>query len=585
MKKRGGTFTERLLVIATAGVLFLALGVAAWSIHLSQQRTSEYFDRALEVDQQVLRIRLSGLVHEFEQSLWLERAALEAMPAVPGVEDLVQRWRPLLGQHWALSKVALADEHGNETALLRSQGELLLRRTIEGSLNAPAMVSRPGEGPGIMGEILGSEYHDPRKRLWFSKALEESRDAPVWTSRKLESDTISRLQLSLLWRDDKGNGPFRILMFEVDAERSSWLGPASRAQHRQGMFVVNSDGDMLDRSLPPEDPELTKAMASAVAHWDRERPIRSFPVEVDERRFMALVTPYAMNGQTLYSGVVLDASGTPPFLKRERQVLHISSVLLLVLTLLLGSLWWKRRMADAEIKKQERRSRSQELRLAKALGEREVLNREVHHRVKNNLQVVSSLLNLQASGLDEGPVRSEFLRGKKRIDTIALVHHKLYALKDLRNVDLELFFGALALASAEMNRPQSLTVSFEVDTHGLKCDQDTAIGLGMILCELMSNCFQHAFPYATGGHIDVQVQAVEGDLYRLVVKDNGKGLQPDGITGPGKLGLEIVEALADQLDGSFHTRSNGGTTFEVLFRMRPALASADAVATEADGLQ
>lgn len=585
MKKRGGTFSERLLMIATAGVLIIALGVAAWSIHLSEKRTNEYFDRALEVDQQVLRIRLSGLVHEFEQSLWLERAALEAMPAVPGVEDLVQRWKPLLGQHWALTKVALADEYGNETALLRNQGELLLRRTIEGSMNAPALLSRPDDDQGIPGAIIGKEVHDPRKRLWFSKALEESRDAPVWTIRKLEEDTNSRLQLSLLWRDDRGDGPFRILMFEVDAERSSWLSPPSKAQERQGMFVMNSDGDMLDRSMLPEDTALTTAIVNAAEHWERERPIQAFSVMVDERSFKAQVTPYAMNGQTLYSGVVLDASRTPPFLKRERSVLYISSTLLVVLALLLGSLWWRRRMAASEIKKQERRSRSQELRLAKALGEREVLNREVHHRVKNNLQVVSSLLNLQASGLDDGPVRNEFLRGKKRIDTIALVHHKLYALKDLRNVDLQLFFGALALASAEMNRPQSLTVSFEVDTQGLKCDQDTAIGLGMILCELMSNCFQHAFPYATGGHIDVQVQAVEGDLYRLVVKDNGKGLQPDAQVGPGKLGLEIVEALADQLDGSFHSRTNDGTTFEVLFRMRPALASADPVATDADGLQ
>jgi two-component sensor histidine kinase len=84
----------------------------------------------------------------------------------------------------------------------------------------------------------------------------------------------------------------------------------------------------------------------------------------------------------------------------------------------------------------------------------------------------------------------------------------------------------------------------------------------------MANCYEHAFPYPTGGHIDVVVQNVEGDLHRLVVKDNGKGL-PDGpAAGPGKLGLEIVAALAEQLDGSFHIRTNGGVTFEVLFRQR-----------------
>jgi len=160
------------------------------------------------------------------------------------------------------------------------------------------------------------------------------------------------------------------------------------------------------------------------------------------------------------------------------------------------------------------------------------------------------------------------MRGKQRIDTIALVHHKLYELQDLRNVQLQLFFTNLITSLAEMHKPESNAVSYEVATFGLKADQDTAIELGIIACELVSNTYQHAFPYATGGHVDIQITNVEGDLYRLVVKDNGRGLSEDQRQGPGKLGLEIVEAMADQLDGSFHVRTNGGVTFEVLFRMQ-----------------
>ncbi|MDQ3100163.1 MAG: sensor histidine kinase, partial [Bacteroidota bacterium] len=180
---------------------------------------------------------------------------------------------------------------------------------------------------------------------------------------------------------------------------------------------------------------------------------------------------------------------------------------------------------------------------------------------------VSSLLNLQATRLDEGPVRNEFVRGKKRIDLIALVHHKLYGSKDLRNVNVENFFNGLITALADMHQPQSRSVSFEVDAGGLHADQDTAIELGIILCELVSNCIQHAFPYATGGHVDIHVRSVENDLYRLIVRDNGQGLNKGYAEGPGKLGLEIVEALAEQLDGEFHMRESNGVTFEVLFRM------------------
>jgi two-component sensor histidine kinase len=281
-----------------------------------------------------------------------------------------------------------------------------------------------------------------------------------------------------------------------------------------------------------------------------------------------MVAPYALNGKQLRTVLVLDLQPLGDWLRPELMGLVITGILLSTLILLLLFAYSRKRGSDDRIRKQAKRSRSQEMKLAKALGEREVLNREVHHRVKNNLQVVSSLLNLQAMRLDEGDVKTEFLRGKRRIDTIALVHHKLYGLNDLRNVDLKLFFDDLIGALADMHRPQSRTVSTEVDTQGIHADQDTAIELGIILCELVGNTYQHAFPYATGGHVEIRIQPVEGDLYRLTVKDNGKGIPDGGKEGPGKLGLEIVEALSEQLDGSFHVRTNGGVLFEVLFRMQ-----------------
>ena len=577
---------DRVLAWGTVAILLVMLAFTVQALMHAGASAEAQTQRLLENAQRLLRVRLTGLVHELEQDLRQEAATLDEWGATPESGRLLERWRPLLARHWSLAMVALADEQGNEVALYRDGDAYYMRETHEGSREHPSEVRRiPAQKGGDEHTVTQlTEEHDPRTGLWFSKALEDVRDEPTWTVHiPPKEDSPTRLQLSLLLRDREGKGPLRILMFEADPSRSSWLDHHTLPFDEVAMILMDAEGRLLGMPDGRSAHDLREAASAAVEHWAIAWPRSSFPVEAGERHFLALVSPYALNGQTLYTAVVMDAGIESPFIVQERRTLLVLTGLILLLSALLGVIWSRRRRADTILRRQEQHSRSQELRLAKALGEREVLNREVHHRVKNNLQVVSSLLNLQASKLEDGPVRDEFLRGKHRIDTMALVHHKLYGLRDLRKVDLDLFFTSLAGALAEMHRPLSRTVSCEVDTQGLHGDQDTAIGLGIILCELLANAYRHAFPYATGGHIDIQVQVVEGDLHRLVVKDNGKGL-PDGHAhGAGKLGLEIVEALAEQLDGSFHSRSNGGTTFEVLFRMTAQDGSAKDVIAQADG--
>jgi two-component sensor histidine kinase len=549
--------SDRVLVFATAVVMAAVLGYTVWSMMGTREQEDQMMERTLQNSQQLLRVRFSGLVHELEQDLRQEAAVLKEQDRIPDSTQLLERWGPLLREEGSIVMVAVADGFGNETALLRSPQGIRSRVTKEGSKTEPVKVSLldgSAESRGIATDTVVAEAYDPRTMLWYGKALEDVRDDPAWNLHVPPNDSIPRLQLSLLIRADEQDGPFRIVMFEMDPARSSWLSHGTSDLVHHGMLVMDGEGHVLDMPDGRQDKNLRAAVHEAASRWNTERVGSTFIIAHDDQRYMALFTPYALNGQTLYTGVVLNLDPSSELLSARKRSLWIQGVLLLVLAGLLALLWSMRRTFDVRIQEQERISRSQELRLAKVLGEREVLNREVHHRVKNNLQVVSSLLNLQ--------------RGKQRIDTLALVHHKLYALKDLRDVDLNLFITALARALADMHTPQSRTVSYEVQTNELSCDQDTAIGLGIILCELVSNSFKHAFPYAIGGHIDILVQSVEGDLHRLVVKDNGKGLAPGAQGGMGKLGLEIVEALSEQLDGSFHTRTNGGTTFEVLFRMR-----------------
>jgi two-component sensor histidine kinase len=561
--------TDRYLAIAIVAVLLFAV---AYIVHASNELRTRQLDLAeltLERTQQMFRLRLDGLFHEFSEDLREEAVVLHDTMMVQDHQALLARWRPLLSSHWSLMAIRLADEHGNEVELSRDEDSQVMVLTREGSKELPPIaLSIPG-GDTIPLEQLSNGVdidYDPRQRIWFGKALENTRDEPTWNIKYLADTLPPRLQVSMLMRSSNREDPFRIIEMDVDLSRSSWIDtrPVTDATH--GMLLMDGRGQILRIPDQHKDERIARAEELAAAEWTFNRLPRPFSITVDDRQYRVLVVPYALNGLTLYTATLMDVDLIAIWTGTEKRTLIIMAIMVVVLALLLAWMAIRKRKEAVRSRRQAQRSRTQEKKLAKALGEREVLNREVHHRVKNNLQVVSSLLNLQATRLDDGPVRNEFIRGKKRIDLIALVHHKLYGLKDLRNVDINSFFRELIAALAAMHH-QDRTVSFEVDTDHLHADQDTAIELGIILCELVSNCFQHAFPYATGGHVDIGVRLVENDLYRLVVKDNGQGLSDGYAEGPGKLGLEIVDALAEQLDGSFHVRQNGGVTFEVLFRM------------------
>lgn len=557
----------RWLFYTIVGVLLLAMGSLIWSAVKLRQRQKDLSELALQRTQQILQVRLDGLFHELEEDLLEEAAAVE----MDETSMVSSRWLPLLRTHWPIMAIRLADENGNEIALAREDSTFLLSRTAKGSKEGPPILMRYNGGSKavpIKGPWLGTSDNDPRERVWFSKALEDTRNEPSWTLRTTSDNGQLMLQLSYLIREEDGTKPYRIIAFMVDISRSLWMDPHSAALHRAGILLMDDEGRSLCEMSEPSNVTIQQGLHEALEIWRTAKTTASFEVSSGDADLLCRVWSYALNGQQLSIGVVIDQQQLSPWIMPERIGLIVAGILLASLIVLLIAAWNRKRSSDERIRKQAKRNRSQEMKLAKALGEREVLNREVHHRVKNNLQVVSSLLNLQAMRLDEGLVKNEFLRGKRRIDTIALVHHKLYGLADLRNVDLKLFFTDLVKALAEMYNPKSRTVSTEIDTDAIKADQDTAIELGIILCELLANTYQHAFPYAAGGHVEIKVRIVEGDLYRLTMKDNGKGIAEGEHQGTGKLGLEIVEALSEQLDGSFHMRSNGGVLFEVLFRMQ-----------------
>ena len=209
--------------------------------------------------------------------------------------------------------------------------------------------------------------------------------------------------------------------------------------------------------------------------------------------------------------------------------------------------------------------KEEEERTKASLREKELMLMEIHHRVKNNLQVISSLLKLQSSAIENRQVRDMFKTSHNRIRTMALIHEKLYQSKDLARVDFGAYVRSLTTHLFASYAEIAPHVKLAVDISGVFLDINTAIPCGLIINELTSNALKHAFPPGRAGQIDVRIRRRD-NLYELTVADTGIGLPPGvDFTRTESLGLQLVNTLARQLEGTIGVDRNGGTRFVLTF--------------------
>jgi two-component sensor histidine kinase len=199
--------------------------------------------------------------------------------------------------------------------------------------------------------------------------------------------------------------------------------------------------------------------------------------------------------------------------------------------------------------------------------EKEVLLQEIHHRVKNNLQVISSLLHLQSGHVDDKQVQRALTESQERVRSMALVHEKLYRSPDLSRIDFGDYVRDLVDHLLETYYTVTGKVTLVVDVEDIALGIDQAISCGLILNELVSNALQHAFPGGRGGEVCVAMHPDSRRL-RLVVSDNGIGLPEDiDIKQAKSLGLQLVSALVQQLEATLRIERRNGTTFSILLRV------------------
>jgi two-component sensor histidine kinase len=200
--------------------------------------------------------------------------------------------------------------------------------------------------------------------------------------------------------------------------------------------------------------------------------------------------------------------------------------------------------------------------------EKDLLLREIHHRVKNNLQVITSLLSLQSNKVSDPKTRALLRESQNRVRAMAMVHETLYRSDDLHAVDCAEYVRALAgpLYQSYGLKPGAVELRIQVPP-GTRISLETATPFGLIVNELISNALKHAFPDGRKGEILVKLEPLGESSYRLLVWDDGIGFPPD--LEPRRtqsLGLRLVEALAEQVDGTVRLTRGYGTKFEVTLR-------------------
>ncbi len=214
----------------------------------------------------------------------------------------------------------------------------------------------------------------------------------------------------------------------------------------------------------------------------------------------------------------------------------------------------------------ERKRIEESLRMS--LAEKTFLLQEIHHRVKNNLQIISSLLHIQSDAITDGPAKSYFRECQNRISSLALVHEQLYQSSDFASVDLAEYISNLVthLFSSFVKDPGRITL--EIDTEKVLLHIDRSIPCGLIVNELISNSLKYAFPDNRAGKITVRLNADPKGWLTLTVADNGVGLPADFDTrNTHSLGLQLVHMLIKQLRGELEIHHDGGVSFVIRLRM------------------
>lgn len=218
------------------------------------------------------------------------------------------------------------------------------------------------------------------------------------------------------------------------------------------------------------------------------------------------------------------------------------------------------------------RSSRSEQNLRASIDEKVVLLREIHHRVKNNMQVILSLLRMHARRSHSEQIQTVFNDCRDRVNAMSLIHEALYQSDDLARIDLEAYLAKLCRNLSAAHDASGKGIAVTVAQCNMTLDMDKCVAVGMVIAELVSNAFKHAFPSGKGGQVSVILSCLDEEEVELIVQDNGKGLPEEiDILNSPSVGLRLaVAAVTRELGGLIEVERNGGTRFIIRFMGKSA---------------
>lgn len=256
-----------------------------------------------------------------------------------------------------------------------------------------------------------------------------------------------------------------------------------------------------------------------------------------------------------------------------RNITIVGSVLSLIIALLAYNGYRNKQRGNLLLKSKQAEINAQNMILKNLVTEKDWLLKEVHHRVKNNLQIVMSLLSTQSAYLENTAALDAIADSRNRVQAISLIHQKLYSTNNVASIDVSAYVSDLVNYLREGLDTAGRSIRFEQLIEPIKIDLVQAVPLGLILNEAITNAIKYAFE-EKGGVIGIALQFMGIDVLLLTITDNGKGL-PKGfeIKDSTTLGMEMMKALSKQLGGDFNISSNQGVTISVEFQIQNPLTA------------
>lgn len=221
---------------------------------------------------------------------------------------------------------------------------------------------------------------------------------------------------------------------------------------------------------------------------------------------------------------------------------------------------------NKELQTEIKERKKAEEKIKTSLKEKELLLKEIHHRVKNNLQIISSLLDLQAGNFKNNDIPELFKESQNRIKSMSLIHEQLYQSKDLANINFDDYIRNLIANLSRSYGISSNNVLFKINVKDATLDINKAIPCGLIISELVTNSLKHGFPDGKKGEIDIDFHLDKNNNYSLIISDTGVGISKDfSFQTTKSLGLRLVSMLTQQLKGTIELDRNQGTKVKIIF--------------------